>query len=265
MYLQSNKPINFTLALNQLTMNLRGIGVLKKELNNSFSSLVAYIVIIVFLVVTGLFLWVFPQSNILDFGFANIDPLFNIAPYVYLFLIPAITMRAFAEEKKGGTMELLFTKPLTDWQIILGKYFANLVLVLFALLPTLLYYYTVYTLGSPVGNIDSAAVAGSYIGLVLLGAVFIAIGLFASSITDNQIVAFMLAVFFCFVLYEGFTSLAGLETWGNSAYLISQLGIDYHYASVSKGLIDSRNLVYFFSVIVIMLQLTKLVLGSRKW
>lgn len=246
-------------------MNLRGIGVFRKELNNSFSSLVAYIVIIVFLIITGLFLWVFPQSNIIDFGFSNIDPLFNIAPYVYLFLIPAITMRAFAEEKKAGTMELLLTKPLTDWQIILGKYFANLLLVVFALFPTLIYYFSVYQLGSPVGNIDSAAVIGSYIGLLLLGAVFTSIGIFASSITDNQIVAFILAVFFSFVLYEGFTSLSAIDTWGDFAYFISQLGIDYHYNSVSKGLLDSRNLIYFFSLIVIMLQCTKLQLGSRKW
>jgi len=210
-------------------MNFRGIGIYQKELNNAFSSLVAYIVIIIFLVITGLFLWVFPQSNIFDGGVASIDPLFGIAPYVYLFLIPAITMRAFAEEKKSGTMELLFTQPLTDWQIILGKYFANLTLVLFALLPTLIYYYSVYTLGSPVGNIDSAAVSGSYIGLILLGAVFTAIGLFASAITDNQIVALILAIFFCFVLYEGFTSLAAIDAWGTEAYFISQLGIDFHY------------------------------------
>lgn len=246
-------------------MNLRGIGIYKKELNNAFSSLVAYIVIIVFLVITGLFLWVFPQSSIIDSGFASIDPLFNIAPYVYLFLIPAITMRAFAEEKKGGTMELLLTKPLTDWQIILGKYFANFTLVIFALLPTLIYYYTVYVLGLPEGNVDSAAVAGSYIGLILLGAVFTAIGLLASSITDNQIVAFMLAIFFCFVLYEGFTSLAAINTWGHWAYIVSQLGIDYHYSSVSKGLIDSRNMIYFFSLIALTLYGTKLVLVSRKW
>lgn len=246
-------------------MNLRGLGIFRKELNNAFSSLVAYIVIIVFLVITGLFVWVFPQTNIITYGFSNIDPLFSIAPYVYLFLIPAITMRAFAEEKRAGTMELLLTKPLTDWQIILGKYFANLLLVIFALIPTLIYYYTVYNLGSPVGNIDSAAVAGSYIGLLLLGAVFTAIGIFASSITDNQIVAFILAVFLCFVLYEGFTSLAALDTWGSFAYTISKLGIDYHYTSVSKGLIDSRNLIYFFSIVVIMLNCTKLKLGSRKW
>lgn len=246
-------------------MNLRGIGIFRKELNNAFSSLVAYIVIIVFLVITGLFLWVFPQSNVIDAGYASIEPLFNIAPYVYLFLIPAITMRAFAEEKKSGTMELLLTKPLTDWQIILGKYFANFTLVIFALIPTLIYYYTVYTLGSPEGNIDSAAVAGSYIGLFMLGAVFTAIGLLASSITDNQIIAFILAIFFCFVLYEGFTSLAGINSYGHWAYIISQLGIDYHYTSVSKGLIDSRNIIYFVSVIVLMLYSTKLVLVSRKW
>jgi len=241
------------------------LGVFRKELNSAFSSLVAYVVIVVFLVMTGLFVWVFPQTSIIEFGFSNIDPLFTLAPYIYLFLIPAITMRAFAEEKKAGTMELLLTKPLTDWQIILGKFWANLLLVVFALIPTLIYYFSVSELGAPEGNIDSAAVAGSYIGLILLGAVFTAIGILSSSLTDNQIVAFIMSVFLCFIMYEGFTSISSLEISADYAYIISQLGIDYHYSSVSKGLIDSRNLIYFLSLIVVILSLTKLVLGSRKW
>lgn len=240
-------------------------GVLRKELRSSFSSLIAYIVIVVFLVLTGLLLWVFPQTNILDYGYANIDPLFQLAPYIYLVLIPAITMRAFAEERRSGTLEMLLTKPLSDWHVILGKYLASLTLVVFALLPTLLYYYTVYELGSPRGNVDTAAVIGSYIGLLLLGAIFTAIGLLASSLTENQIVAFMLSIFLSYFIYDGFASLAAVNLWADNAYLLLQLGVDYHYASISKGLVDSRNLIYFFSTIFLLLQLTKLSLSSRKW
>jgi ABC-2 type transport system permease protein len=191
--------------------------------------------------------------------------LFSMAPLIFLFLIPAITMRTFAEEKKSGTIELLLTRPLTDMQIILGKYFACLLLAILALLPTLVYFYTVYHLGNPVGNVDSAAVVGSYLGLVFLAAVFCAIGVFASSLTDNQIVSFILAVFLCFVVYSGFDSIASIDAWGTFSYFISQLGISYHYRSFSKGLLDSRDVVYFLSIIGIMLLSTKLVLQSRKW
>lgn len=250
-------------GLSQFGWGVRGVFL--KELRSSFSSLIAYVVILVFLVLTGLLLWVFPQTNILDYGYANIDPLFQLAPYIYLILIPAITMRAFSEEQRAGTLELLFTKPISDWDIILGKYFASLVLVVFALAPTLLYYYTVYELGAPQGNVDTAAVMGSYMGLLLLGAVFTAIGLLASSLTENQIVAFMLSIFLCYFIYDGFASLAAVNLWADSAYLLIQLGIDYHYASISKGLVDSRNVIYFFSVILLLLQLTKLSLSSRKW
>ena len=238
---------------------------LLKEIASFFNSLVAYIVIVVFLAGIGLISWVFPQTSILEYGFAGIDPLFNTAPYVFMFLIPAITMRTFAEEYKAGTIELLLTRPISDLQIVLGKYLASVVLVIIALLPTLTYYYTVYTLGAPEGNIDTAAVAGSYIGLILLGAVFTSIGIFASSLTDNQIVAFIIAVFFCFCLYDGFSAIASINVWSSYAYYISQLGIDFHYASVSKGLLDIRNITYFLSLITIMIFLTKLSLESRKW
>lgn len=239
--------------------------ILKKEFNSYLNSLIAYIVISVFLVGIGMFMWVFPNSNVLDYGFADMSTLFNMSPYVFLFLIPAITMRSFAEEKKAGTLELLFTQPITDFQIILGKYFASLLLVLFALLPTLLYYYSVYQLGSPKGNIDSAGVFGSYIGLIMLAAVFTAIGIFASSITENQIVAFIVAIFLCFIIFTGFSSLSTLAFWGQSADLINSFGIEYHYQSLSKGLIDSRDMAYFFSIIATMTISTQLVLGSRKW
>jgi ABC-2 type transport system permease protein len=241
------------------------LAILAKELNSFFSSLVGYVVIIIFLTGVGLFMWVFPETEVLNYGFATMETLFSMTPFVYLFLIPAITMRTFAEERKSGTMELLLTRPLTDLQLILGKYLASWVLVLFSLMPTLIYYYTIVELGSPQGNVDTAAVIGSYIGLILLGGVFTSIGIFASIITDNQVVAFILAVFFCFILYTGISSLASLSFWGSSTYLISQLGIDYHYVSMSRGLIDSRNLAYFLSLIVVFLYATYLVLRSRKW
>lgn len=236
-----------------------------KEVNGFLNSLIAYIVLTVFLVGIGLMVWVFPETSVLDYGYADLGTLFNFGPYVLLFLIPAITMRSFAEEKKGGTMELLFTRPLTDWQIILGKYLGSLFLLLLALLPTLLYYYSLYELGNPTGNIDTAGVAGSYVGLFLLGAIFAAIGILASSLTENQIVAFLVALFLCFILYTGFSSLAAIDVWGTWSYIIQQLGIEYHYNALSRGLIDTRNLVYFLSVITLMLSLTKLVLSSRKW
>lgn len=236
-----------------------------KELRSYLSSLVAYIVIVVFLTGIGLFMWVFPGYNVLDYGFADMETLFAMGPYMFLFLIPAITMRSFAEEKKSGTMEFLFTHPLSDWDIILGKYLSSLTLVIFSLLPTLLYYYSVYQLGSPKGNIDSAGTTGSYIGLVLLGAVFTAIGIFASSLTSEQVTSFILALLLCFLFFFGFNLIAYIDDSSFLSYFLLQCGIDYHYASMRKGLIDSRDLVYFFSVIVLMLLATKFVLGMRKW
>lgn len=241
------------------------LAVLRKEIHSFLNSTVAYLVIGVFLIATGLFTWVFPDSSILDYGYADLQTLFNIAPWIFLFLIPAITMRTFAEEKKSGTIELLLTKPLTDLQLIAGKYLACLSLSVLALLPTLLYYVSVYRLGNPVGNIDSAAVAGSYIGMLFLAGIFTAIGIFASAITENQIVAFIVAVFLCFLLYSGFDSLAGIDVWGTTSYIISQLGVSFHYSALSKGLIDSRDVLYFMSVAALFLLATKLVMESRKW
>ncbi|HYG40057.1 MAG TPA: gliding motility-associated ABC transporter permease subunit GldF [Cytophagales bacterium] len=241
------------------------LSILKKEINSFLNSLIAYMAIIVFLIAIGLFMWVFPATSILEYGFADMETLFSMAPYIFMFLIPAITMRSFAEEKKTGTIEFLLTKPLTDTQIIIGKYLATVFLVLISILPTLIYYFSVYLLGNPVGNIDTAGVIGSYIGLFLLGSVFCSIGVFSSSITDNQILSFIIATFLCFLIYEGFSYISTINVWSNFSYYIEQLGISYHYASISKGLIDSKTLLYFFSVIFIMLSATKLVLGSRKW
>lgn len=241
------------------------IKILSKEFNNFLNSLIAYIVIGVFLTAIGLLMWVFPETSVLEYGYADMDTLFSLAPYVYIFLIPAITMRSFSEEKRAGTMELLLTRPLADWDIVLGKYFASFLLVGFSILPTLIYYFSIRLLGDPVGNIDSSGVVGSYVGLMLLGGVFCSVGIMASSITRNQIVAFILAAFLCFLLYAGFDSIATINAWSTQALFIKQLGILYHYEAMGKGLIDSRDLVYFFSTAFLFLLITKLIIGSRSW
>lgn len=237
----------------------------RKEVNGYLSSLVAYVTIGIFLLVMGLFLWVFPESSILEYGYAGLDSLFDTAPYIFMFMIPALTMRALSEEQKEGTFELLATSPLTDWQIILGKYLACLSIVLFALVPTLIYYFTVYELGVTIGNIDTGAVIGSYIGLFLLSGAFVAIGIFASSITKNQIIAFAIGVFFCFFTFSGFQSLSQLLSFQSIDAFIASLGINEHYQSISRGVLDTRDLFYFLSFIALFLVFTKTVLGGRKW
>jgi ABC-2 type transport system permease protein len=238
----------------------------KKEINGFLNSLIGYIVMIVFLLLTGLFLWVFPlEFNILDFGFAGLDGLFILAPFVFLFLIPAITMRSFADEKKSGTLELLMTQPLTDLQVILAKYLAGIVLVIISLLPTLVYYVSVYLLGLPLGNLDSGSIWGSYLGLLFLGASFVAIGIFASSLADNQIVSFILAVFISFILYMGFEFVYNFIVSGKVGLIIELLGLNAHYSSMSRGVIDTRDLVYFIGVSALFILLTKISLESRKW
>lgn len=237
-----------------------------KEIRSFLSSLIGYIVIVVFLLALGLFMWILRGgTNVLDSGYASIMPLFDIGPWVFLFLIPAITMRSFAEEKRTGTIELLLTRPITDTQIILAKYLAAFVLVLFALLPTLVYYYSVYKLGNPPGNIDTGATWGSYIGLLFLGSGFVAIGIFASSLTDNQIIAFILALAMCFFFYMGFGSISSLSLFGRADTFIESLGIEAHYDSMSRGAIDTRDLVYFLSLNGLFMLGTRTVLESRKW
>ena len=241
------------------------IQIFRKEFSGFLFSLIGYIVIGVFLVGVGLPVWVFPETSVLDSGYADLGVLFSFAPYVFMFLVPAITMRTFAEEKKMRTFEFLFTKPLTDWQIILGKYLATFALLVVAVIPTLVYYYSVRQLGDPTGNIDTPGVIGSYIGLILLGGVFCSIGIFASSISSNQIISFLIAALLCFLFYYGFDSLAQLVSNGAFGLLVKQFGILYHYDSLSKGLVDSRDLIYFGSVVAFMLIITKTVIGSRSW
>lgn len=239
--------------------------ILKKDLKEFFNSLVAYITIGTFLLVTSLFLWVFPESSILDYGYAGLDSLFNTVPFIFMFLIPAITMRLLSEEKKEGTFELLATRPLTDWQIILGKFFAAYAIVALALLPTLVYYFSVYQLGVTPGNIDTGAVAGSYIGLSLLGGCFTAMGIFSSSISKNQIIAFTVAVFLCFITFSGFDSISRLLSLQSIDTVIAGFGINQHYQSISRGVLDTRDLVYFLSFMALFLLITKTIMGGRKW
>ncbi|MBL7805172.1 MAG: gliding motility-associated ABC transporter permease subunit GldF [Saprospiraceae bacterium] len=242
------------------------LSIYRKEINAFFSSLVGYIVVGIFLVAMGLWLWVFPESSILENGYATLDTLFGMAPMIFLFLIPAVTMRSFAEEKQSGTIELLVTRPLSDWQIVGGKFLACLTLVAFALLPTLLYYITVYQLGETKGNLDSGGIFGSYIGLLFLAGAFVAIGIFASSLTNNQIVAFVLATFLCFFVYLAFDALSRLPVFfGKSDDIVQAFGIQYHYESMSRGVLDTRDIVYFLSIIAVFMAATVLTLGKRRW
>jgi ABC-2 type transport system permease protein len=242
------------------------ISIFKKEVNLFLSSLIGYIAIGVFLIATGLFFWVFPDYSVINYGFSSMDSFFGMAPYIFLFLIPAITMRSFAEETQTGTMELLATRPISDWEIILGKYLACVFLVLLAILPTFVYYYSVYQLGMPKGNLDVGATWGSYLGLFSLGAVFVAIGIFCSSITSNQIIAFILALFLCGFFYDAFASLAQLQVfYAKTDAIVESIGISYHYASISRGVIDSRDVIYFLSMITAFLAFTKFAVEKRKW
>lgn len=238
----------------------------KREISSFFSSLTGYLVVVVFLVLNGLFIWVFPgEFNVPDTGYASLDPMFILAPWVFLFLVPAVTMRLFSDERRAGTLELLFTRPLTDLQIILAKYLAGITLVLIALVPTLIYYYSVIRLGNPIGNIDSGGFWGSFIGLIFLAGVYVSIGLFTSSLSENQIVSFVLGMLLCFIFFLGFDSIASLGLSGFWENLIKGFGISFHYNSMARGVIDTRDVVYFLSVIAIFTLFTKIVLESRKW
>ncbi len=240
--------------------------ILKKEINGFFSSLTGYIVIAVFLLVNSLFMWVFPgEWNILDSGYASLDTLFFISPWVFLFLVPAVTMRMFAEEKRLGTLELIYSRPLSERQIIYGKYLASVALVLMALIPGFIYFISVYILGETPGNLDEGATWGAFIGLFFLAAVYAAVGLFASSLTDNQVIAFILAVLISFILYMGFDSMAYLPGLKKVDEVVIRLGINEHYKSMSRGVIDLRDIIYYAAVVIVFNEATRLMLLSRKW
>jgi len=238
---------------------------LKREILSFLHSLTGYIVVGVFLLITGLFMWVIPyDANVLDNGYANIDALFTLAPWVFMFLVPAITMRSFAEEKKSGTIELLQTKPLTDFQIIFAKYLAGVLLVLFSIVPTLVYYFSVYRLGFPAGNIDSGSVWGSYTGLLFLAAAFVAIGVFASSVTENQIIAFIIALFLSWFFFDGFASISSLDIFGKVDNILLNFGMLEHYLSMSRGVLDTRDMVYFISLSAVFIVFTQIALQRGK-
>lgn len=213
-------------------------------------------VMAVFLLVVGLIVWVFPDSNILDYGYADLASFFYLTPYLFLFVIPAITMRSFSEEVRMGTIELLLTKPITIWELVLGKFMANWLLVLLTIFPTLIFVYSVYQLGNPVGNLDLAAVAGGYIGLVLLSGCMVAMGIFASTLNENQIVGFVLTVLLVFFWFIGLGAIAQLFNSGFMAQLLSYMALDAQYQSVGKGLVEAGSVVYQLSLIVLFLYFT---------
>jgi ABC-2 type transport system permease protein len=234
-----------------------------KEIKGFFSSLTGYVVMVVFLLLNSLFMWIVPgQFNILDNGYASLDMLFSISPWVFL---PAITMRMISEEKRSGTLDLLITRPVSELQIILSKFLASWALIFLSLIPTLVYFWSVARLGSPPGNMDLGGTLGSYIGLIFLGGIYAAIGIFASSLTGNQVVAFIIAVFASYLMYQGFELVSQLAGSGKMSFFVSKLGIAFHYNSISRGVLDSRDLIYFFLVEVLFLAGTRTVVQSSKW
>jgi ABC-2 type transport system permease protein len=233
------------------------ISITAKELHQFFSSLTGYITIILFLLVNAIYLFILKDSNIFDFGYATLINFFELAPWIFIFLIPALSMRSFSDEFKTGTFETLQTRPLTQLQIVLGKYFAVVLVILIALIPTLLYVFTIHSLSAS-GSIDSGGITGSYIGLVFLASVFAAISIWCSSLTSNAVIAFLLSAFACLILYFGFGAISKLPVFfGNADYYIEMLGIDFHYQSISRGVIDTRDLIYFLSIIFLFLFATQ--------
>ncbi len=239
--------------------------VLRKEWSSFFSSLTGYVVIFVFLIANSLFLWIFPgQYNVLDMGYANLDTLFFMAPWIFLFLVPAITMRLFADEKRSGTIELLYTRPISSLQIVLAKYTAGLTLVVFSLLPVLCFFLSVGWLGDPQWNIDAGKFWGSFIGLFFLAASYVSIGVFTSSVTSNQIIAFLTALILCFFFYIGFEALSDLHFLKNSNLFVEKLGINAHYKSMSRGVLDTRDIVYFLTISALFILIAQNVLNRNK-
>ena len=238
----------------------------KKEINAFFSTPVGYLIIAVFLLANSLLMWGFSSEyNVLDSGYAQIDSLFILAPILFLLFIPAVTMRFFSDEYKEGTIELILTKPITELQVVLAKYFAGLILVFLSILPTLVYYFSVYALGETRGNLDSAGIFGSYIGLFLLASGFVAIGTFASAMSKNQIISFVFAFILSAFFYLGWDVIATGINNGKAELAIQYIGINTHYKSLSKGIIDSRDILYFISLNTLFILLTQTILTSRKW
>lgn len=258
-----NWPQKIVLLAGELKTNMRSLFI--KEISSFFSNITGYLVIFVYLLINSLLLWVIPGDyNIIDSGYATLSPLFEISPWVFLFLVPAITMRSFAEERRLGTLELLLTRPLSELQIILAKYFAALSLVILSLLPTLIFYLSVYLLGNPQGNVDTGGTWGSYLGLFFLAAIYVAIGIFSSSLTDNQVVAFIVGTILCLVMFMGFEIIAAVPLFSGFEQWIAYLGIHEHYQSISRGIVDTRDVVYFVTIAAFFILLTREVVGKSK-
>lgn len=242
------------------------LAIFRKEINGFFSTLTGYLVIMVFLIINSLFMWVLPgEWNILDTGYAGLDTLFILSPWIFLFLVPAITMRMISEEKRLGTIELIFSKPVTERSIVYGKFLASVMVVILALLPGLIYYLTIYLMGEVPGNIDQGGTIGSFAGLFFLAAVYAAVGIFASSLTDNQVIAFIIAILICLFMFMGLESFAYLPGLKKADEYVISLGINEHYKSLSRGVIDIRDIAYYLAVVVIFIEATRLSLLSRKW
>ncbi|HIE73253.1 MAG TPA: gliding motility-associated ABC transporter permease subunit GldF [Flavobacteriales bacterium] len=241
------------------------IALFRKEINQFFSSLTGLLTIVIFLMINGLFMWIFSGDfNVLDFGYANMDSFFMLAPILFLIFIPAICMRLFSEECRSGTMEVLLTKPISIWNVVVSKYLAANVLVLFSILPTLIYFISIYFLGETIGNLDVGGIIGSYLGLFMLSSAFIAIGIFASAISSNQVVAFLIAIICNAIVYYGFGILSEVTFFQNWDLFISNLGIAYHYNVMSKGVIDSRDILYFMSICFLFLMLSKTTIQLKR-
>ncbi len=237
--------------------------ILLREIKSFFGLPIGYLVIAIFLLLNGLFLWVFEGDfNILNSGFADLTPFFTLSPWILIFLIPAVTMRSFSDEKKQGTIELLMTKPISIWEIVSGKFLGAFLLIVIAIIPTFIYVYVIYGLGMPEGNIDMGSTMGSYFGLLFLIAAYTSIGIFTSTLSENQIVAFIVSVFLCFIFYFGFQGVA--SQFKSFEDIIALLGMDYHFKSMSRGVIDSRDVLYFVSITITFLSLTVYKLKSLK-
>lgn len=234
-----------------------------KEIKSYLNSLIAYLVIILFLVLTGLVVWVFPDTNILDYGYAEMSSFFQLTPLILVFLVPAITMRTFSDEYKTGTISLLFTMPISSYELVVAKFLSAWTLISIAILPTIVYYFLISNLASPVGNIDTASVVGSYFGLLLLSGVFVSIGNFVSALTQNQIIAFLLAAFLCYFLYEGLHQLAGIFS-GKLNFYLDYFSLQYHYNSLSRGVLDTRNIIYLLSILFLLLLGNTTILEKQK-
>ena len=232
------------------------LAIFKKEFNSFFTSTIAYLTIGMFLLINGLFLWVFDDDfNILNAGFADLTSFFYLAPWILIFLIPAITMKTFADEFRSGTIEILKTRPITNVTLVLGKFFAILTLLIIVLIPTFVYAYSIHELGNPVGNLDYGSISGSYLGLFLLASSFASIGIFTSTLSKNQVVAFLSGICMVFLFYYGFDAVSSL--FGDYSYTIKLFGMNEHYKSISRGVIDSRDVLYFMSIIIFFLFVSK--------